>query len=310
MRGIVENSEETTTNPIAPCGQLFLAWQVTNGLQNAVKCRTIDSLPQGGFCLDPRQEEISRCVPPLLIESRSGTGKTNVLFHHAVSHARVFEADSTFIKPILFVTVSPRLKKELTQRFEEIKSVEDVNLPQIMFLSLNELLSGLLHVANVKDASLWDGSAFLDYVNARKSHSCLAVEPSLVENEIGGVIVGSLRAAQVGRALTRVEYLSDKRSNVDNTTEQGCQLRERVYDEYELFAKWKKGLGGICDIHDVVLRLLKADMDQLFQSGKSSSFSEYTCNRCVFLSLSPHLRQCISTKFRTSPMHRFFLSVK
>jgi hypothetical protein len=64
----------------------------------------------------------------------------SVLFQHAVSHARVFEADSSFIKPILFVTVSPHLKKDLTQRFEEIKTVEDVNLPQIMFLSLNELL--------------------------------------------------------------------------------------------------------------------------------------------------------------------------
>ena len=76
-----------------------------------------------------------------------------------------------------------------------------------MFLSLNELLSGLLDVANMKDVSLWEGSAFLDYVNTRKSHSRLAVEPSLVENEIGGVIVGSLRAAQAGRALTPAEYL-------------------------------------------------------------------------------------------------------
>jgi hypothetical protein len=214
-----------------------------------------------------------------LIESPSGTGKTNALFQHAVSHARVFEADSSFIKPILFVTVSPRLKKDLTQRFEEIKTVEDVNLPQIMFLSLNELLSGLLHVANMKDVSLWEGSAFLDYVNTRKSHSRLAVEPSLVENEIGGVIVGSLRAAQAGRALTRAEYLSDNRSNVDNKTDQGCQLRERVYDEYELFAKWKRGQGGLLDINDVVLRLLEIGMDQLFQSGKSSSFSKYMCYR-------------------------------
>jgi len=169
-----------------------------------------------------------------------------------------------------------------TQRFEEIKTAEDVNLPQIMFLSLKELLSGLLDVANMKDVSLWEGSAFLDYVNTRKSHSRLAVEPSLVENEIGGVIVGSLRAAQAGRALTRAEYLSDKRSNVDNKTDQGCQLRERVYDEYQLFAKWKRGQGGLLDINDVVLRLLEIGMDQLFQSGKSSSFSKYMCYRCVF----------------------------
>ena len=198
-----------------------------------------------------------------MIESRSGTGKTNVLFQHAVSHARVFEADSSFIKPILFVTVSPRLKKDLTQRFEEIKTVEDVNLPQIMFLSLNELLSGLLDVANMKDVSLWEGSAFLDYVNTRKSHSRLAVEPSLVENEIGGVIVGSLRAAQAGRALTRAEYLSDKRSNVDNKTDQGCQLRERVYDEYQLFAKWKRGQGKAA--RSLVAKILTNDLvSQLF----------------------------------------------
>ncbi len=150
-----------------------------------------------------------------------------------------------------------------TQRFEEIKTAEDVNLPQIMFLSLKELLSGLLDVANMKDVSLWEGSAFLDYVNTRKSHSRLAVEPSLVENEIGGVIVGSLRAAQAGRALTRAEYLSDKRSNVDNKTDQGCQLRERVYDEYELFAKWKRGQGKAA--RSLVAKILTNDLvSQLF----------------------------------------------
>jgi hypothetical protein len=79
-------------------------------------------------------------------------------------------------------------------------------------------------------------------------HCRLALEPSLVENEIGGVILGSLRAAQAGRALTRAEYLSDKRSNVDNKTDQVCQLRERVYDEYQLVAKWKRGQGGLFDI--------------------------------------------------------------
>jgi len=132
-----------------------------------------------------------------------------------------------------------------------------------MFLSLKELLSGLLDVANMKDVSLWEGSAFLDYVNTRKSHSRLAVEPSLVENEIGGVIVGSLRAAQAGRALTRAEYLSDKRSNVDNKTDQGCQLRERVYDEYELFAKWKRGQGKAA--RSLVAKILTNDLvSQLF----------------------------------------------
>lgn len=289
LNGIMENSDETPRTSVAPTGQAFLAWQVTNGIQNAVSCRAIDSLPQGGFCLDPQQEDISRSVPPLLIESRSGTGKTNVLFHHAVSHARVFATDSSFIQPILFVTVSPRLKKELTQRFDEIKNVEDAHLPQIMFLSLNELLAGLLHLTNTNDISLWGGSAFLDYVNARKSHKCLAVEPSLVENEIGGVIVGSLLAAQAGRALTRAEYLCDKRSNVDQKTERGCQLRERIYDEYERFAKWKKEQGGLLDTNDVVLQLLKADMGQIFQSGKFSPFLEYLCNCCASMPFSSHI---------------------
>ncbi|KAL7547115.1 hypothetical protein ACHAWF_010426 [Thalassiosira exigua] len=59
---------------------LVTAWPLTNPLQNAIMSASIESLPQGNLVLDPHQEEIAISKPPLLIESRSGTGKTNVLF--------------------------------------------------------------------------------------------------------------------------------------------------------------------------------------------------------------------------------------
>jgi len=73
---------------ILPCGEndatqsagLDKSWLITYELQQAVVEERIDVLPKELFVLDPDQERVLLCKPPLLLESRSGTGKTNCLF--------------------------------------------------------------------------------------------------------------------------------------------------------------------------------------------------------------------------------------
>ena len=79
-------------------------------------------LLQGYFDLDPAQTLIAADTPPLLIESGSGTGKTNVLFKHAVDYAYQVRDDQD--KSICFVTVSHRLSQELKKRYDEIGVIE------------------------------------------------------------------------------------------------------------------------------------------------------------------------------------------
>ena len=72
---IKEGSNDSTER--SKINNLITAWPMTNPLQNAIMSSSISSLPQGNLVLDPHQREISIAQPPLLIESRSGTGKTN-----------------------------------------------------------------------------------------------------------------------------------------------------------------------------------------------------------------------------------------
>lgn len=67
-------------NGASQSSELDLSWLVTNELQKAVVEESVDDLPEGLFELDPDQNRILLCKPPLLLESRSGTGKTNCLF--------------------------------------------------------------------------------------------------------------------------------------------------------------------------------------------------------------------------------------
>jgi hypothetical protein len=57
------------------------------------------------------------------IESGSGTGKTNVLFKHAVDYAYQVRSDQQS-KSICFITVSPRLRTELEKRYTDIALIE------------------------------------------------------------------------------------------------------------------------------------------------------------------------------------------
>jgi hypothetical protein len=100
-----------------------IAWTLKETLGNAILDGEIESLPDGYFDLDPEQTKICAQEPPLLIESGSGTGKTNVLFKHAVDYAYQVRSDQQ-TKSICFVTVSPRLKKELEKRYTDIALME------------------------------------------------------------------------------------------------------------------------------------------------------------------------------------------
>lgn len=152
--------------------------------------KLISLLSQGYFDLDPDQTDICAKAPPLLIESGSGTGKTNVLFKHAVDYAyQVRKNDDT--KSICFVTVSPRLRKELEKRYNDIALIERVSLPDVRFFSLRELLDGLLKMIG-SNITMQSACTFRQHVNNRTAYGDLTVDISEAENEISGVILGSL----------------------------------------------------------------------------------------------------------------------
>jgi ribosome recycling factor len=90
----------------------------------------------------------------------------------------------------------------------------------------------------------------------------------LVENEIGGVIQGSLKAALKREPLTEKEYLQEIRSNIPTKTEEGKQTRIKVYKYYEEYRQWKIN-NGKYDIGDIVLELISSlrPNEELFQSA-------------------------------------------
>ena len=180
MSAIIPSNDGATTHTT----QIDYAWLVDNDLQGAVLDDVMEDLPEGLFVLDPDQERIVTLKPPLLIESRSGTGKTNVLFKHAVSYfGSTLEEIS---RPVCFVTVSPRLCEELQRRYQTIEQINHVSLPPVQFFCLKSLLDKLLRMAqldNIMEMSFV--CTFWHYLHARKTYKKLSEEPSLVENEIG-----------------------------------------------------------------------------------------------------------------------------
>jgi hypothetical protein len=285
-----------TTNP-------DLSWLVTNDLQRAVLTNRVQDLPEGIFVLDPNQEHILTLKPPLLLESRSGTGKTNVLFQHAVRYARgLVDENSAFqnMAPICFITVSPRLREELQRRFEEVEAMHHIDLPPIQFFSFQALLSRLLQMNRFTDMWTDRACSFLQYLNERRSYAKLTVEQSLVENEIGGVIVGSLRSALERTPLTKEMYLEERRSNVPNDTDEGRETRNRIYDEFKSYEDWKNQ-NNRYDIGDIVLRLIReGGSEEVFQSG-TSSFIPFK-SRSMPIAFSQIAPQHTWMRFRISRM--------
>lgn len=238
----------------------FASWPVTNATQSAV-CEGED-LPLGSVQLDDHQESVAWATPPLIIESRLGTGKTLVLLQHAAYHA-----DGNDTRASCFVTVSPRLRRQLLQKYREMNAAENLCLPPTNFYSLEELMDGLLEQSGVmEEFKKLDKCRFLGFVQVRKSVKASQVDPHLVENEVGGVISGSVDAAVQCAPLSLEQYLSTKRSNVENLTEIGRAERNLFYDEYERYVAWKRETGKF-DMNDVVLRLLKEPWKVIFSAG-------------------------------------------
>ena len=265
----------------------FLSWTVTSDLQNAIVEAKLEDLPVGLFSLDDQQEHVLLLKPPLLLESRSGTGKTNVLFQHAVAYARQRAGDETqesenddgveLAESILFVTVSTRLQKDLKDRYEAFTRMAKDTLPkQITFFSLRDFLQFLLDQYGILDKEVESVRTYMHYVYARASHKKLVLESSLIENEIGGVIKGSLNAAIKQRALSEEEYLSEKRSNIVTKTEDGRKKRQLVYKEYILYERWKKE-NKFYDIADIVLQLTRLQIqDELFLSAYLDEVQDFS----------------------------------
>jgi hypothetical protein len=265
LSGIQMHAESCVADKDNARRELWAAWPMTNVIQSLVYDN--QELPAGNVQLDPCQEEVALSPPPLMIESRSGTGKTLVLLQHAAYHS---DWDDT--RPALFVTVSPRLRNKLQKDYVQLNRTEHLRLPDTTFFSFKALLDRLIELKGIRNFSDATPCTFLGYTIARTSHQRIALEPHLIENEIGGVIMGSLSAAIQGRLLSRQEYLAEKRSNIGNNTDHDVSKRELVYDEFELYAAWKTEQNKY-DISDVIITLLKEDWVQLFSSGTLNCFA-------------------------------------
>ena len=163
--------------------------------------------------------------------------------------------------------MSPRLRNELEKKYEELTPIYGAGIPRTEFFAYSHFVIKLLSHYRIRDFDSTQICTLHGYLISKKSWKKSVIEPHLLENEIGGVIMGSVIVAQQQKPLTRSQYLTDKRSNIQNKTENGRQLRNFVFDEYEGYSCWKKK-SGCHDMNDMVLRLLREERGQLFSAGK------------------------------------------
>lgn len=268
MSAIIHSENEVATHST----DIELSWEVTNDIQEAVMDDIIQELPLGLFVLDEYQESILALSPPLLIESRSGMGKTEILFKHSISYYPSGQTSRT-----CFVTVSANLCRSLQRRYNDVQEVKDVVLPSVSFFSflgsrvqtetgtetVRSLVSVLLGIYRIPETEIAVSSSctFWEFVRSKTSHEKSEVDLALAENEIGGVILGSLAAAVNQKALSRTEYLEEQRSNVPKDTEVGLTTRGVIYDEFEKYRQWKLS-NEKYDTADIVLRLIREASEQ------------------------------------------------
>ena len=142
------------------------------------------------------------------------------------------------------------------------------DVPEFLFFSRTTLFQGLLAALNIHHLDVNNVCSFRQFCNERslKSHTHSAVEESLVENEIGGVILGSLSAGIKQRPLNREEYLEEKRSNIPNKLERDRKTRHEVFTEFEKYQNWKLSHKSH-DIDDTVLMILQSSsLAQIFDA--------------------------------------------
>lgn len=105
----------------------------------------------------------------------------------------------------------------------------------------------------------------------QKSPHLIALFCRLVQNEIGGVINGSLSSALKKRPLNEDEYLEEKRSNIPNNNDEGRRKRGLVYDAFVEYKRWKKE-NDKYDIGDIVLELIRLVGDRSSQDYFVSAY--------------------------------------
>lgn len=128
MSGIIRSGESDTT---LRSMEIELAWAVDNVAQDAITDERVQELPSGLFLLDEYQERIAQTPPPLLLESRSGMGKTEILFKHSL----FYEPEKRKGSRTCFVTVSAHLSRALQRRYDEVQEIQQVTLPPVSFFS-------------------------------------------------------------------------------------------------------------------------------------------------------------------------------
>lgn len=191
------------------------------------------------------------------------------------------------------MTVSPRLKIELEKQHHEMDKASNGGLKPTLFFSFRELLLQLLEIKNISDFDDMSPCTYLGFNSSKTSFEKTKVEPHLTESEIGGVICGSLAAAEDRSFLSRSNYLSSKRSNIGRESDQDTDVREYIYDEYEKYSRWKRD-SRMYDQSDVVMRLLQEDWPQYFSSGEHSMPYSLSCAKngshlAHFLKLAQHI---------------------
>jgi superfamily I DNA/RNA helicase len=175
-----------------------------------------------------------------------------------------------------------------------MQALENQTLPPVHFYAFHSFLDQLLSYARISDFTQSRKCRFEAFDQSRTSHKQLNVDPTLVENEIGGVIMGSLEAADLYRPMSRESYLSTKRSNVENKTQSGLGTRSEIYDIYEKYHDWKKR-NDRYDINDAVLRLLEwqhQNQNEIFSSGTLSQIITF---EMLVDAGGPQPFQCLST---------------
>jgi len=113
-----------------------------------------------------------------------------------------------------------------------------------------------------------ESCSFIEYINdvRKKSHVGLGVDAKEAENEICGVILGSLDSAKSGKALTREEYIQSVRSYIQKDTVTGGRKRHDIYSVYEGYKNWKQEHNRF-DLNDIVLKLINALKDIRLQNN-------------------------------------------
>ena len=157
-----------------------------------------------------------------------------------------------------------------------MQDTSDQSLPELCFLTYEAVL-GHLTSQYAKEFLAFNHCTFMGYVNSRTSHKALPAESQLIENEIGGVIMGSLETVLQLTPLSEEQYLSTKRSNIDNKTSVGIERRLAVYRVFKDYAIWKHQ-NDLRDNNDRILRLLKwlaleLEMDSEFELFSSGMFT-------------------------------------